>query len=284
MDASPPDTALPAYVADHNLSPPDLIEADGAPSWVTRGGNFVVAITRVSAGTTLATPALTHEHMVLLPDTAARFETGAEMRDVARDHLVILPPAASTLTASGPGWIVRCYTAAHTALAARAANAADYTRPRDDVAPLRPWPDPPGGYRLRAYDLAEADALADKNRCYRSATLMLNVLRPRFAPRDPRALSPHAHEDFEQGSIGISGRFIHHLRTPWGPDQTLWRADAARETGSPSVTVIPPRIIHTTRNIGPQTALLADLFCPPRRDFSEQPGMVKNAADYPGLP
>ena len=53
------------------------------------------------------------------------------------------------------------------------------------------------------------------------------------------------------------------------------------EVGSPSVTVIPPPIIHTTRNLGYGPALLVDLFCPPRDDFTLRPGMVRNAADYP---
>jgi hypothetical protein len=39
--------------------------------------------------------------------------------------------------------------------------------------------------------------------------------------------------------------------------------------------------VHTSRSIDPGLNQMVDLFSPPRSDFSEKPGWVLNAADYP---
>ena len=101
-------------------------------------------------------------------------------------------------------------------------------------------------------------------------------------PRDPRKLSPHAHGDFEQGSLALAGNYVHHLRYPWGTDMTLWQEDQAVQMGSPSLLVVPPKVIHPSRNIDAPGVLL-DIFAPPRWDFSRK-GQVCNAADYPMPP
>jgi mannose-6-phosphate isomerase-like protein (cupin superfamily) len=134
---------------------------------------------------------------------------------------------------------------------------------------------------LRVYDLNVALTEGDKTRVFRSSNLMINILRERQEPRDVSTLSPHAHADFEQASVTLSGVHLHHLRTPWTPDMRTWRADETVVVGAPSVTVIPPGLIHTTRNVGPGPALLVDLFAPPRSDFARRPGMVRNADEYP---
>jgi hypothetical protein len=75
---------------------------------------------------------------------------------------------------------------------------------------------------------------------------------------------------------------VHHLRYPWTPDKTTWRADEHESyRASPSVLVIPARVIHTSRDVGEGTTWLVDIFGPPRIDFSQKPGFVLNAADYP---
>lgn len=269
-----------ASVADHSRQPPQYRESDGAPTWVTRATNFVVAITRVASGTTLNSTGVQDEQIVLLPDTGAAIRAGQESVAVSGYSLVIVPPGDATLVAAAEGWIVRCFTARHAPMLALAGNAADFAEPATRIAPLEDWPMPVGGFALRHYDLATALRDGDTTRCFRTSTMMINVLRERDGPRDATRLSPHAHVDFEQASISLHGTQVHHLRVPWGADMTRWVPDETVVVGSPSVTVIPPPLIHTTRNTG-GPGWLIDLFCPPRADFARRTGMVRNADDYP---
>jgi mannose-6-phosphate isomerase-like protein (cupin superfamily) len=117
-------------------------------------------------------------------------------------------------------------------------------------------------------------------RIFRCTNLMINVLAKRATARDVTKLSPHSHADFEQASLAVEGEYVHHLRYPWTPDMTAWREDEHLEIGSPSVTVIPPNVVHTSRNVG-GPGWLIDVFAPPRVDFSTKPGLVCNADEYP---
>jgi len=162
-----------------------------------------------------------------------------------------------------------------------ASNQKPYEHARPDVAPLRTWPAPIGGFGLRCYRLADHVAEGSKMRIFRCQHLMINVLTRREQARDVRAMSPHSHADFEQGSTTMYGTFEHHLRHPWTADMHSWKADEHVRTGSPSVTVMAPGVIHTSNNLGDVPAWLVDVFAPPRVDFSRQPGLVCNAADYP---
>lgn len=266
--------------ARHYASPPQHT-ADGERTWITRGGNFVVAVSQVQAGTVLQRAAQPDEYMVFLVDVAARIDAGSEAIDAGPATLTIVPPGASRVTASGAGQVVRVFSTRAEDLLALAGNAEVYAQGAPEVAPLVPWPDPVGGFRLRHYVLDEHTKPDSNMRIFRSTNLMLNIMTKRMVPRDTQKLSPHQHTDYEQGSLAVQGSWVHHLRHPWGPDMAHWKPDEHPEMDSPSLLVVPPKVIHTSRNTNTGGAWLVDIFAPPRLDFSKKPGMVCNAADYP---
>jgi mannose-6-phosphate isomerase-like protein (cupin superfamily) len=269
-----------ATYAAHYESPPQQ-ETAGARTWLTRGANFVVAVSEVRAGAVLARTGQPDEYFVFLPEGGARITAGGEQIDAAGDTVTIVPPGDSTVVATADGRIVRVFSNRVADLLPQAINARTYAHGAPDVAPLVDWPAPPAGFRLRHYALADY-AKADSNmRIFRSTNLMINVLAKRTVPRDVHKLSPHTHADFEQGSLAMQGTYVHHLRYPWPSDMTLWRDDEHVELGSPSMTVIPPKVLHTSQNVSTGDCWLIDIFSPPRMDFSSKPGMVCNEAEYP---
>ena len=102
---------------------------------------------------------------------------------------------------------------------------------------------------------------------------------PGGAPRDLRRFTPHSHDDFEQGSLELWGSYIHHLRYPWEADYTAWRDDQRLPVTPPGLTIMPVQVIHTSQGTAERNCL-ADVFAPPRLDFSLA-GYVYNANEYP---
>ena len=268
-------------IVEFAQAPPQLREADGAPTWIVRAANFVVAVTRASRGTRLVRGAHPDEYVIVTPlDLAARVSAGGQDVQAVPDSLSIVPPGQSEVIAEGEGYLYRIFSNRADDIAALSSNSSIYAHDVPGVARLEPWPDPIGGFRLRTYPLAEEHAGNALGRIYRCTTLMLNVLEPFSGPRDTSALTPHLHEDFEQGSLTLSGAYEHCLRTPWGADRGGWKPDLIVPCGSPSLTVIPAGTIHTTvwHDTGGR---MIDIFAAPRADFSARPGWVRNAADYP---
>lgn len=275
----------PATHAKYYEAKPDISDGDAVQSWITRSGNMVVVISNCKAGAVLERAGNPDESMVLLPPgVTALIEAGNDRIEAADDSLTIVPPGQSRVTVRQPGTVVRIFSNKAADLAARAANSAVYADGASELAPIVPWPDPVGGFRLRHYPLADCaspDPSPLKMRVFRSTNLMVNLFLPWPTPRDETRLSPHSHDDFEQISLALAGTFGHHLRYPWTADKTNWRDDEHVVFESPSALVIPARVIHTSHNIGTATARLVDIFAPPRHDFSQKPGFVLNAADYP---
>ena len=137
------------------------------------------------------------------------------------------------------------------------------------------------GQRVRVYPLAEHPLESGKlGRIFRCSTVMVNVLPEDDQPRDPTQLSPHHHDDFEQGSLTLRGTWVHHIRTPWTTRRSAWREDEHRRVEDVSLTIIPPPTVHTSEAVGEGINLMLDLFAPPRTDFIAQ-GWVLNDDDYP---
>lgn len=273
-------TLRPASVARWHDQAPQIESAD-ARSWVARGANFVTALTQAQAGARLERRGQPDEYMVLLIDSGATIRAGGQTIEAGPESLTIVPPGDSEVVLQGAGQVVRLFSREARDLLALAGNAADYAEATPDVAPLVPWPMPADGLRLRHYPLAQFTQADSNMRIFRSTNLMVNVMTPRMVARDVRKLSPHSHADFEQGSLALRGQWTHHMRYPWVPDMTAWRDDAHIEVGSPSLTVIPPKVVHTSRNLNDGGAWLLDIFAPPRMDFSAKPGKVANERDYP---
>ena len=257
--------------------PPDEVEP--APTWYARGQNFVLAYSEAARGATFARPSQIDEYALLLPDE--RSEVVVEAQDerarVTGFTVTFVPPGRSRIEVMAAGRVVRLFTTRSADLVERGGEFAENLR----IGALEAWPEPADGLRIRSYSLDVAPEPGRFGRIFRSTTFMVNYTDVREGPRDPTKLSPHHHDDFEQCSLVLEGEYVHHLRWPWTTNRLAWRADEHVRCASPSVATIPPPAIHTSEAVGAGTNLLIDIFCPPRLDFSERPGWVLNAGDYP---
>lgn len=235
-------------------------------------------------GDNLDNGTLEGELVIIAADGSPAFDviTSDGVTRVTGPGVAVIPPGSSRILARGDGSLIRLIEADEAAWSSRAANAAAYEQAHPRVAPLKRWPAPPDGDRVRVYPLADVpDDPGRFGSIFRTRSFMVNFLDNYEGPRDPRKLSPYAHDDFEQLSLVVSGEFIHHIRTPWLVDSTVWRPDDHVAIGSPSLAIIPPPTVHTSEARGAGSNRIIDIFSPPRADFSLKPGWVLNADDYP---
>jgi hypothetical protein len=251
---------------------------------VVRAQNVILAHTEVRAGDDLDNGTLEGELAIVVTGASPAFTvlTADGATTVDEPGLVVVPSGASRVTAHGDGPLIRLVEADEPAWRALPANAAAYAQDHPRVALLRRWPEPVGGSGVRFYPLsAVPDEPGRFGRIFRTRSFMVNFLPAQDGPRDLHKLSPHTHDDFEQLSLAVQGEYVHHIRTPWLADSTRWREDEHVRLGSPSVAIIPPPTVHTSAASDPGVNQLIDIFSPPRVDFSEKPGWVLNADDYP---
>lgn len=253
-----------------------------ARNWYTRGQNFVVCYSEVEPGAVFERRGQPDEYVLLLhdPATSATVEANGETVAVAGYTITMIPPGDSRITVHGSGYIVRLISTRSADVTALAENNAAYAGPHPQIPPFEQWPDPVGGFKVRSYSLDIPDEPGRFGKIFRCTTFMVNVFPPQ-GPRDVTKLSPHHHDDFEQCSLALQGWYMHHLRWPWIANQHEWRDDEHVKVLSPSVCVIPPKVIHTSAPSDPGDNVLVDVFAPPREDFSDMAGWVLNAADYP---
>jgi len=269
------------HVQFHGVDPAE--KSGEVSTWYARGQNFVVGYSEVRGEATFERSAQPDEYVVLLADDSleARAQAGGQEVSVTGRTMLVLPPGDSTVTITGEGRVLRLVTTRSTDLAELAVNAESYVEPHENIPPFVAWPDPPGGFRIRTYDLTREPLANPPFRLFRCTTFMVNFIDPREGPRDPAKMSPHSHDDFEQCSIVLAGEYVHHIRWPWTTNKANWRDDEHQRVAAPSVTVIPPPSVHTSEAVSPGTNHLIDVFCPPRFDFSAMEGWVFNADDYP---
>ena len=251
-------------------------------AWYTRGQHLLVNYIEAAPGASFGRRNQVDEYMVVLPDEDTPWEITAqgELMSGAGHQLVIVPPGDSAVRLPRGGLVCRLFSTQSDDLNARCSNAAIYAEPDASVPPFEPWPEPYDGFRLRAYDLWQTRPEGAFGPIWRCTTLMLNFPPRANRKRDPRRMSPHSHQTFDQCSLLLEGETIHHMRWPWGLDRYAWREDMHVHVGAPSCTIIPAKVIHTSESqvIGNR---MADIFAPPRVDFSVLEGWVQNADEYP---
>lgn len=220
---------------------------------------------------------IAEEAILIVADIGCRILASDEEVVVPEGSACLLPEGAFSLIApQGTALVLIQSCTGGEPVGAR--NDVQYSSGDDGHIALAPAAKRDGGVRvIRA---AEIRAPADKPRLkiLRSATMSISWIEY-TGLRDRSKLSPHSHTDFEQGSLAIHGDFVHHLRTPWGPDATAWRKDVHQNAAPRSLCVIPPQMLHTTEGLSEGRHLLIDIFAPARTDFLEK-GWVSNAGDY----
>ena len=265
-------------VGRHYDEPPQLTGA-GFRSWITRGRNFAVVYTEAKAGKPVA-GAFVDEHVIYIVEGRLRIVAGDETAVLEGEGLAIAPPGDCTITPDDDAAFIQIVTDAE-GVVVRAANATTYADGAPEVTATTPWPMPTDGYRLRTYPLAAIYASGGMVNAFRTRKLMVVPYARFLERRDETQLSPHSHQDFEQGSVALEGEWTHHLRVPWTPNRHHWRPDAQIDLLSPSTTIIPAGVIHTSEGTAGEGMRLVDVFGPPRMDFSLRPGVVRNADVYP---
>ncbi|MER6936218.1 hypothetical protein ABTX24_23805 [Nocardioides sp. NPDC127514] len=277
-------SAAAAYF-DFSVEPPNEVTDNGSRTWWVRGQNFVLAFSWAAEGEVFTRTEQKDEYVVLVPRAGTKVRAAADIgpdTDVEGPALLVMPPGASELEIHGDGPVIRLFTTEAEDLVARCRNQDDYAEAHAHVAPLVAWPGPVDGHRIRAYRIGEHPYEPTRfGRLFRCSTFMVNWFDPDQGPRDPDALSPHLHDDFEQCSLALEGSYVHHIRSPWTSRLSDWREDDHRLVASPSIAIIPPPALHTSQSVGQVRNHLIDIFCPPRVDFSNQDGWVINAAEYP---
>lgn len=269
-----------AQLATFYDTAPDNHDINGA-SWFLRGQNFVLVQTEAEPGGTFHRNNQPDEYVVLLPAAGAVISVDGKSQNVPGNSIAFIPPGSSCVTLPEGGRFFRLFTSQSLDLVDLCSNARAYDTPRNHIPSFQAWPAPHDGWKLRHYSLDVMKEDGRFGRIFRCTTFMVNVIYPYEGPRDTSKISPHHHDEFEQGSLVLEGSYSHHLRWPWTTDIADWRDDVEFKVGAPSAIVIPPPVVHTSRATGPDHNAMVDIFCPPRLDFSQKPGWVLNADDYP---
>jgi hypothetical protein len=256
------------------------LAASGIRTWYVRIENCVVAYSIGLAGAKLERLGEESERIVAIPDPGTTIGIATEdgLVEMQGPAIATVPPGLTNLHFVSDGVVIQIFTRAAKDVLARAINRERYDSPPPNVRVHDP--EPTQEDRVRTYSLRDYPPEAGRfGTIFRSTNLMINFINDRKGPRDPTKLSPHSHADFEQCSIQLGGRIVHHVRTPWTPDKNTWREDEHVELEGAGIVIFPPPMIHTSQAVGDGTNRLIDVFSPARADFLEK-GWVLNSALY----
>jgi hypothetical protein len=263
------------------LRPASLSYFASAEQSVVRGQNFTVDRLHWTADATFAFGSA-HETILICPDNGIAISIEGSRTNIPGRSIAILAAGRHEMIASGSGRVYALTTGREPTVPGDVSNAALYHKLDANVAPpgepMQMIGTAANGIRIFSVDDVPFPPGNPRLKFFQSATMSIIWVEYSGA-RDRTKLSPHAHSDFEQGSLAINGAFVHHIRTPWGADATNWQDDQHISAGADSVLIIPPQLLHTTEGIGLDDHILIDIFAPARRDFIEK-GWVHNAADY----
>jgi hypothetical protein len=278
METLSPTAARPPSLLD--LAQPPGATPTVARHWTGRAQNFAVAWHQAGPAAASAACKSTDETLLIVLDAPVGIAgAGGDAQAPARS-ICILPPGTWQLNLR-PGATCVVLSSLREGVAAGALNETAYAERDPRIAPVGPpWRALRSASEVRIFSIDSIAAPKDKPRLkmLQTATLSINWVEYE-GPRDRRALSPHSHTSFEQGSLALAGDFVHHLRVDWGQDADAWQADQHARLGSPSLMVVPVHTIHTSEGVGPGRHLLIDVFSPPRTDFIAK-GWVANSGDY----
>ena len=247
-----------------------------------RTRSFLVAWTNVDD--TRHAPLKTHaieDCFVLLPDAGADIVCAGRLVRAHARSVVVLPPGESSVSLAAPGRCIHLFAPIPEKFAdAPCVDAAMRIGARCTMQPVLPAFNRAAahpGVLVYELDNFANSAGMPRAKLFQTSTMSINWVEY-SGPRDRTKLSPHSHTDFEQGSLALEGRFVHHFRTPWTADANTWIADEHALCGSDTLAVIPPPIEHTTEGIGEERHILIDIFAPPRRDFIARNQVLNNDA------
>ena len=253
----------------------------GAKHWLARAQNFFVEWVEAGPADGAVHFSSAYETMVLVFGAPAHLTCGLQTAQAQPRSVCIVPPGAASVHLHEGGTCAVLASQRDDLRGRTVINGASFAEPDARIVPpLPPFRrrDPSNAITVVPIDSFEAPANNPRLKMLQSETLSINWVEYE-GPRDRRALSPHSHADLEQGSLAVAGKFVHHLRQPWGKNAELWREDRHVQVGSPSLMVVPINLIHTSEGVHDEAHLMIDIFSPPRCDFIAK-GWVENAADY----
>ncbi|MGB3067774.1 MAG: hypothetical protein WBC18_04480 [Ottowia sp.] len=268
--------------ADFSATAPEAL--DHRRHWLMRAQNFSTEWIEFDEGSAAASFDSGFEALIVGVRGSVRISPANDRTlpaEVPADSIAITPAGAHSILGE-PGSACVVIASQRTDLAGRRVlNAESYTEPDPRILPAgQPFRRTSAlrGIQVLAFNDIMASPERPRLKMLQTDTLSINLVDYQ-GPRDRRMLSPHSHTSFEQGSLAVTGNFVHHLRAPWGNDANTWADDEHLPAPSPSLVVVPVEIIHTTEGIGEMRHVLFDIFSPPRADFIGN-GWIFNARDY----